>query len=180
MGPHELYTELFGEPSAAMIVATVALIFFMIHAPWKKGFEMRIFASIFTLFCVLIWFTLLRMIWIYLDGYIEVGFSWSCGTGLLLFAIIAPLSPLININIHYLTMIEEKGVQYALSNWKLPIILGTRQTKHFLVEVLYEGETDPEVRKKKSEEAKRLAKEKTEQEEKQREADRRFLLGEEE
>ena len=91
-----------------------------------------------------------------------------------------PLVPFMNINAHYVTMIEGKGLIYTLKNWKLPIILGIEQSKRFFVEVVYEGEADPEVRKSKAETAKKVAEEEAEEEKRQQERDRKFLLGEEE
>ena len=113
-----------------------------------------------------------------------VSFSWSCGAILLVIAILIPLSPLININVHYVTMLEEKGPKYAIQNWKLPIILGVEQTKRaissFVIEVFYEGEADPEVRKSKAEAAMKESEERAAEVKRRIERDRKFLLGEEE
>ena len=181
MGLNELYAELMeGEPSVLFWAAVALLGVCIGNYPWKKGFANRIICAFVRLLSTFIWIVIIGTLWLYIDGYLEVGFTWSCGTLLLLIAIIIPLVPFMNINVHYVTMIGEKGLIYALKNWKLPIILGIEQSKRFLVEVVHEGESDSKVRKRKAEEAKKSAKEKAEEEERQRESDRRFLLSEEE
>jgi|GEM_PF-4328323 len=181
MSLSEFYADLVGGESYAIIVIVVLVGLIIGSAPWKRGFIIRFLEDgLISSFSILLWIIIIGTLWTYLDGYLEVGFSWSCGTILLLIAIIMPLAPFININFHYLTMIEEKGLIYSVKNWKLPIILGIEQSKRWYVEIVYEGEADPEVRKSRAEDAKKVAEEKAEEEKRQGERDRRFLLGEEE
>ncbi|MBT4070684.1 MAG: hypothetical protein HOE79_05540 [Euryarchaeota archaeon] len=170
MGLNKLYAELMeSEPSALVVVSAVALIACLGHSPWKKGFTRRIIGTFVGLCSAFIWIVIIGTFGLYLDGYLGVGFTWSCGTLLFLIAIIFPFAPFMNINVHYVTLITEKGLIYAIKNWKLPITLGIEQSKRFLVEVIHEVQSDSEVRKIKAE-----------KEERQRESDRRFLLDEEE
>lgn len=176
----ELYSKFLGDNPFIFLVSFILTMVVLGFQPWKKGLLWRIVGIVFNICSVVIWIVILRSIWLYADSYLEVGFSWSCGTAILLFLLIIPFAPLMNINIHFMTMIEERGAKYAIKNWKLPILLGIEQTKRFFVEVAYEGEEDPEERKRKREEAKEAAKEKAEKEKRQEERDRHFLLGEEE
>jgi hypothetical protein len=173
----EMLTEVWENDTAVFVCLVISFVLFRIL--WDKGLN-GIIGLFFALGTAFIWLVIIGTFWLYLDGYLNVGFSWSCGTILLLIAIIMPLAPFININFHYLTMIEEKGLKYSVKNWKLPLILGIEQSKRWYVDVVYEGEADPEVRKSRAEDAKKAAEEKAAEEKRQEERDRRFLLGEEE